>query len=50
MHMAKSIILTSNTLHESPFICSTVEDGVKKDFVPRATLGIILNQQNLELL
>ena len=24
--------------------------GVKKDFVPRVTLGTILNQQNLELL
>ena len=28
----------------------TVEVCVKKDFVPRVTLGTILNQQNLELL
>ena len=28
----------------------TVEDGLKKDFVPRVTLVTILNQQNLELL
>ena len=28
----------------------TVEDGFKKDFVPRVTLGTILNHRNLELL
>ena len=28
----------------------TVEEGEKKDFVPRVTLGKIINQQNLELL
>ena len=31
-------------------ICGPTDVGEKKNFVPRVTLGTILNQQNLELL
>ena len=39
------------TVYELPHASIGPTDvGVKKDFVPRVTLGTILNQQNLELL
>ena len=40
-----SAVLLFIIIRESP-----TDVGVKKDFVPRVTLGTILNQQNLELL